>query len=401
MTVSTSTEIDQILQSFTDRKDGIPGVVCRAVDKEGNVLYEGVSGLRGLNDESTPMTTDSVFWIASFTKLITTIAVMQLVEQGKVELDTPAEQYLDQIGKFRVLEGHDENDKPIFREPKTKITLRMMLTHTSGHTYDFFNHNHLKHNKLNNISAPFSTKRDTIMAPLGFEPGTRWEYGLGIDWCGQVVETITGMSLGDYFQKNIFEPLGCKDTSFTPTKEQMGRHAKLHMRREDGTLTQREYEIADDVEVHLGGAGCHSTAADYTAILACLLNDGRSPTTGAQLLKKATVDDMFQDQTTPRGISLEEPIPNPLPHLSNPLPNLMPGVRKGWGLSFLISHDALPTGRSAGSVWWAGIANCYWWADREKGVAGVTLTQIFPFADVEVFELWGKWEGKVYEGLKA
>ncbi|BFZ64982.1 hypothetical protein YB2330_006145 [Saitoella coloradoensis] len=406
--ISNAPEINKIIDAYTSKPNGIPGLVARAITKDGSLLYEHASGVRDLDNKDQPLTMDTVFWIASFTKLVTTIAAMQCVERGEIELDVPAEQYLPDLGTQRILTHFDDDGKPVFKEPKTKITVRMMLTHTSGHTYDFFNENTLKWNKVNGIlgnanNATFGTTRDAIEAPLGSEPGTKFEYGVGLDWVGFIIERISGMSLDAYFKKHILEPIGAKSTSFVPTAEMVKRHSGMHKRDlETGILTSRHHAIPlieNEIEVHFGGGGLHSTAEDYCRVLQVLLNDGTSMT-GAKILEKSTVESMFIDQTTPLGISIEDPIPIAIPELHNPVPNLMPGVRKGWGLSFLISHDELPTGRSAGSVWWAGIANCFWWIDRVKGVAGVNLTQVLPMGDLEVAFCWMAWETALYKGLQ-
>lgn len=222
---------------------------------------------------------------------------------------------------------------------------------------------------------------------------------MGIDWAGKVVEAVSGQTLDAYLKQHLFHPLGMNTTTFLPTDEMEARHVRLSKRAADGSLAQRENEIvsADKVEVHLGGAGCHSIAADYCKVLQALANGGVGAT-GQRILKAETVDSLFEDQTTPKGIVLDMLIPNPIPYISNPVP-LADGVRKGWSFAGLKTHDELPTGRSAGSVWWAGICNTYWWIDRTKGVAGVIFTQILPFADLAVFQCWAAFEKKLYEGL--
>jgi len=259
-------------------------------------------------------------------------------------------------------------------------------------------------------------------------PGTNWEYSTSLDWTGLVIEAVTGQTLGAYMKQHIFDPLGMQSSTFVTNAEQNARHAFIHQRAPDKHLSEINLKVAygEKVEVHLGGAGLHSTPADYTAVLLALLNEGAGGT-GAQILKKESVDILFQDQTTPMGISLEKTLITAIPELTNTVP-LVPGVPKAWTFGGLKLDVNLPSGRSTGSVWWAGIANCFWyafcnfliykffnfsfvsllflftehlirWVDRTKGVAGVIFAQILPFADEQVLKCWSECEQLVYAGL--
>ncbi|KNG80916.1 beta-lactamase family protein [Aspergillus nomiae NRRL 13137] len=285
----------------SDSDKGLPGVSVAVVGRDGKQLFSHAAGKRG-RDSAEPMAVDSVFWIASCTKMITGIACMQLVEQGKLSLDDA-----DQIHRI----CPEFNDLRVLQEDGTLvernkgISLRMLLTHTSGFGYTFYNE------KLRDYGRPvgydeFSGYAEDFNQPLVHQPGEAWEYSIGIDWAGVVLERVTGQSLNDYFHQHIFEPLGLKHISMIPTEEMKAKLAYMHQRAADGQLSVRDHLLRramtvkseSDIKSYFnsGGAGCFSTAEDYSQILAVLLNNGTSPRTGKQLLKKETVDEMFRNQ---------------------------------------------------------------------------------------------------------
>eukprot|EP00026_Physarum_polycephalum_P009631 Phypoly_transcript_09760.p1 GENE.Phypoly_transcript_09760~~Phypoly_transcript_09760.p1 ORF type:complete len:399 (-),score=67.66 Phypoly_transcript_09760:74-1270(-) len=398
MVVSTAPKIIETLNAFTSKPNGIPGVVFRAIKKDGIVLFEGSSGVKGLAHKDQPMTTDSVFWGASCTKLLTAVAALQLVEQGKISLSDEVEKYLPEIGKLKVLTGFDSEDKPIFQEPKTKITIQHLLTHTSGIIYEVYSPMMKKYAELNNIPYIFSTKRATFTYPLAFEPGTSWNYGYGMDWVGFVIEKVTGLTLDAYMKQFIFAPLGMNSTTFVTNAELDARHAKLHLRAPDSTLTEIDSKIplGDKTELHMGGAGIHTTAEDYSTVLLALLNGGEA--NGQRILKKETVELLFSDQSTPLEKSTQQPQETVMPEVTNSV-TFPAGVPMVWTFGGMKFNCDLPTGRTAGSVWWSGATNCFWWVDRAKGVAGVLLTQILPYSDAQVLECLATCEHLLYTGL--
>ena len=231
---------------------------------------------------------------------------------------------------------------------------------------------------------------------------------VGIDWAGFCVERVTGQSLNDYFQQHIFKPLNLNNISMFPTQSMRSHLAYMNSRAPDGNLSPRDHllhrplvvDSAEDVKtcVNSGGAGCFAQPREYCQILATLLNDGTSPTTGAQLLQKATVDAMFENQIPQFPDFGHKGIPPAKPDLTNPIPDLYPGKKQGWGLTFMLSDG--PTGRSDGTAHWAGLPNLFWWCDREKGVAGIIATQILPFCDSQLLGLWVNFESGVYSGLQ-
>ncbi|KAJ5518111.1 Beta-lactamase-like protein [Penicillium expansum] len=380
-----------------DQKSGIPGTTVVVVGKDGKELLAHSAGKRGAESED-PMTLDSIFWIASCTKMLVGVACMQLVEQGILKLDD-AEQ----------TEGLPDGS---LVGKKNGITLRMLLTHTAGFGYTFFNE------RLRQWSYPvgadeFSGRIEDMKRPLLFQPGEGWEYGVGIDWAGITLERATGLTLNDYLQKNVFLPLGIKDMSMIPNHDMRQRLAYMNCRNPDGTLRSRDHllraplvvDLEDDAEVarvfNSGGAGIFAKPQEYCKVLAVLLNDGTCPRTGSKLLRKETVDEMFSNQIPRFPNYSRQSIPDAKPDLTNPIPELYPvagNPPQGWGLTFMLSNGGA-TGRSNSTGHWAGLANLWWWADREKGVAGIVCTQILPFADAKVLGLWGAVEAEIYKAL--
>ncbi|KAJ5380092.1 beta-lactamase family protein [Penicillium cataractarum] len=384
----------EIDRRTSDQAPRIPGLVYCAVDRTGNVLFSHASGQTGLN-QGSPMTMDTIFWLASCTKLITSIACMQLVEQGKLTLDdsTQLESLAPELKMVKVL---TRNGKDGFRlDPKERsITLRMLLNHTSGFGYAF------EDIKLRDWSQPvgiddFSgNPKDVLHGPLVNQPGTKFQYGVGLDWVGILVERVTGLSLEEYFQTFILRPLDIQSITFFPGEESKAKMAYMHSRAPDGTLIIRDHLyryplLPSNSQVGrfcMGGAGCFGKPIDYCRIIATILNDGLSPNTGARILKPETVKEMFIDQIPTMPRYCNESTPSGKPDLANPCPLVLcaDNLTEGWGLSFSLSHTKSTTGRAAGSGSWEGLANLFWFADRENGIGAIIASQILPYGDLEV-----------------
>ena len=182
------------------------------------------------------MTPDTVFRIASMTKAVTGVAAMQCVERGRLSLDQPAGEIMPELAEPQVLEGFDADGKPRLRPARRKITLRMLLTHTAGFVYPVWNANFNRYCETTGFPTIMSGKLAALNAPLAFEPGERWEYGINIDWAGRMVEAVSGQDLDAYMRENIFAPLGMRDTGFVPTQEQLARSVQAHARKPDGSL---------------------------------------------------------------------------------------------------------------------------------------------------------------------
>lgn len=362
--------------------------------RQGKTLASHASGKRFKYDQSPPTTLDTVFWIASCTKMLVGIAIMQLVERGELSLDDHEQLYklCPELKEVKVLEGSDK-----LVERKGEITLRKLLTHTSGFAYEFFNKGLLEYGRRT-TAAGFDVfsgdARDILRQPLVNQPDSRWEYGIGIDWAGIALERHTKQRLHEYMTANIFEPLGLKNTGFFLTphmrKNIMGMlqrvppqggpaHERDHMYRR-ALLAETEEER--NAIFNSGGAGVFAQPKEYVQVLATLLNDGVSPATGHRILKKETVDAMFENQIPQFPDFARQGLVPAKPEHGNPAPEFYPqegNPPQGWGLTFFLTIEKGATGRGRNTAWWAGISNQFWWCDREKGVAGIICGQILPF----------------------
>jgi len=385
--------VDAALRSAVDAGE-VPGVVAMAATDRG-LLYEGAFGRRGRGGAEA-MTPDTVFRIASMTKAITSIAAMQLVEQGKLALEAPVPDIDPTIGAPRVLEGFDAAGAPRLRPAKRPITLRHLLTHTAGFAYDMWNPALGRYLQSAGLPLRSSGRVASIRMPLLFDPGERWEYGINTDWVGRLVEAASGLPLDVYFRERLFGPLGMVDSGFVTTEAQRARQARLHQREPDGTLVPQPLEPpAIAAEFWSGGGPLYSTGRDYLQLLQMLLHGGQW--NGARVLRPETVALMHANHTgdLPAGV-----MRTARPEMSNDV-DLFPGTRVRWGLGYMLNLDPGPSGRSAGTVSWGGIYNTYYWLDPGRRVAGVILTQILPFADARVLGLYGRFERAIYEVLGA
>jgi methyl acetate hydrolase len=247
--------VDALLRDAVQSGD-IPGVVA-AVTTRMETVYEAAYGRRVLGQEPA-MSSDTVVWIASMTKPIVGAAAMQLVEQGKLDLDAPAAKVIPELGTFQVIDGWDPNGQVRTRPPKRQMTLRHLLTHTSGFVYDIWNPDMARFVKVNNLPRAGSGKDIALRTPLAFDPGERWEYGIGIDWAGKMVEAVSGMRLGAYLTKNVLGPLGMNSTAFKISPDMRARLAKVHARGADGKLTVTPFEVPQEPEFEPGGGGVRS-----------------------------------------------------------------------------------------------------------------------------------------------
>ncbi len=392
MSTNLQASADAILQKIVSGNQWVPGVVAMATDRNG-AIYEGAAGKRVLGQDAD-MTTDSVFAIFSTTKAITGTAVLQLVEEGKVDLDAPAKTYAPEIGKLQVLDGFDADGKPKLRAPKRDITTRMLLLHTAGFGYDFFNEHYNRLAQEQGQPSVITATRASINTPLLFDPGERWEYGSNMDWAGQVVEGVTGKRLGEVMQERIFAPLGMTDTGFFITPAMRSRLARIHQREADGSLRSlNDLELAQEPEVHMGGHGLYSTVGDYCRFIRMWLNDGAGE--GGRVLKRETV---LLAEKNGLGDKKIKGLPGVIPSLSNDA-EFFPGMSKSWALSFMVNDVDAPTGRPAGALAWAGLANLFYWIDRQNGIGGFWATQILPFADPVSVTGYIDFETAAYQSL--
>lgn len=377
--------IDAVLSGAV--ADGVaPGIVAGAAIPDGTV-YAGAFGARDIAAHAT-MEPSTVFWIASLTKAITSTAALQLVERGELSLDGNCGEVLAELRDVPVLEGFDSVGRPKLRPAKNPITLRSLLTHTSGMTYFSWHAETARYIDYVGLPHLFTCANQALATPLAHDPGAGWNYGIGLDWVGKLVEAVSGKTLEQYFRTRIFEPLGMKDTAFRIRPDMRERLAKVYQRTPGG-MEPIELELPQDPEFLMGGGGLYSTVPDYLRFMRMILNDGALD--GARILLPETVSAMSANQIgdleVGRLVSSEAG--------GNDL-ELFPGTPKKWGFGFLINAHEVPTGRSAGGLGWAGTANCYYWIDRTKKLAGVTMMQFVPFADPRAIATAQAFETAVY-----
>jgi methyl acetate hydrolase len=390
--MQSNAQIDQVLRQKSDAEE-FPGVVAIAADSK-EVIYQGAFGKRDLS-KGDAMTPDSVFWIASMSKAVTAAAGMQLVEQGKLSLDAPIGKVLPDLASPQVLEGFGADGTPKLRPAKNPITLRQLMTHTAGFAYDMWNGDMVKYLETTGTPGVITCKSDALKTPLMTEPGTRWEYGTNIDFVGKAVEAVSGKRLDVYLRDHLFTPLGMSDTGFKIGQSQRNRLVGMHQRDEDGSLAPIPFELEQEPEFHMGGGGLYGTAGDYIKFTQMILNKGRG--NGNQVLKPETVAMMGQNHI---GDLNKTKMISAVAFATNDV-DLFPGMVKKWGLSFMINTAKTPEGRSPGSLFWAGLANTYYWIDPSRDVTGVILMQLLPFADKKCLEAFAGFESGVYAGLDA
>jgi methyl acetate hydrolase len=373
--------IDDTLRSGIEQRK-IPAAVGMVASERG-ILYSGAFGTR--DSSGAPVAADSIFAIASMTKAITTVAALQLVEQGKVKLDEPASTYLPQLGALEVVEGFNADGKPNMRPARIPVTLRHLLTHTSGICYDIWDADMFRYTSHTKVgSAP----------PLMFEPGTRWQYGMGIDWAGQLVEAVSGMNLEEYFQAKILRPLEMTDTSYLLPAAKFDRLVSNYERQADGSLKEQRRVQPAAPKNFGGGGGLYSTTGDYVRFMQMILGKGRG-INKAQILQAKTVESMEINQI---GTATAGKMKSNRASLSSDV-DIQPGATEKWGLGFLINTTAYDRGRSAGSLAWAGLFNTFYWIDPKRNVCAVLMMQFLPFVDREAVGLLGDFERAVYASL--
>jgi methyl acetate hydrolase len=368
----------------------VPGLVAIAVRAD-HTIYSTAIGRRAL-PAGPPMALDAVFRIASMTKAITATAAMQLVEQGRLALEAPAADIVEELRAPMVLQGFDVAGRPLLRPARTTITLRHLLTHTAGFGYDIWNQDIARYAAITGLPPVRSGLLASLKVPLTFDPGERWQYGINIDWVGRMIEAVTDMDLESYFRARIFGPLGMDDTGYEARPHMLPRLATIHARKPE-TLEPLTMDPNPPREFFPGGGGLYSTAPDYIRFLRMFLHGGELD--GVRILKSPTVQLMRQDHI---GDLLVEPMRSCQLANSEHV-EFFPGMPKKWGLSFLINTKSGHAGRSPGSLAWAGLYNTYFWLDPQANVAGVLMTQTLPFADPTVLALLDALEQHAYGNL--
>jgi CubicO group peptidase (beta-lactamase class C family) len=370
----------------------VPGVVAMVADRDG-VVYEGAAGHLSFKD-AAPATTDTMFRIASMTKALTSVAALQLIEQGRLELGQTVASVIPAFGELQLLDGF-EGDQPRLRKLEREPTIQHLLTHTSGLSYWFSNPDLLRWHEVTGAPDPFTGLRRCLDIPLVAEPGERWEYGVNTAWLGLVVEAVSGQPLEAYLAEHVFGPLGMTDATFAPSETQRGRLMQVHQRTADGGLAHSEFEMPAEPELAFGGEGAYATAGDYMRFLRAILRGGELD--GARILRPETVDLMFTDHL--EGAPLPELMKSAIPELTNDVPSLP--CKQGWGLGLHLVLEDLPGMRRAGTGDWAGLFNSYYWIDPASGITAAIFTQLLPFFDGRMIEWLMGLEESVYAAVGA
>jgi methyl acetate hydrolase len=370
--------IDTVLRSGAQQRK-IPAVAAVA-GTASSTTYSGAFGTRDAAS-GVALAVDSIFAIASMTKAVTSAAAMQLVEQGKMTLDEPASKHVPELGMLQVLDGFDSAGKPMLRPAVKPVTLRQLLTHTSGFAYDTWHDAMFK----------FTSSGADATHVLAFEPGSKWQYGPSTLWAGRLVEAVSAQDLETYLQKNILGPLGMKDTTFIFPKEKFDRLVGVYRRQPDGTLMPAPRTMPPPPTTYRGDGGLFSTAPDYLKFTQMILKRGAGPG-GERILKEKTVALMSANGTghIPAGR-----LKTSRAAQSSDV-DFHPGHDDRYTLGFLMNPEAIPGERSAGSLAWAGIDNTYYWIDPHRGISGVIMMQFLPFADKEAVGLLDDFQRAVY-----
>jgi methyl acetate hydrolase len=361
-------------------KGAVHGIAALVVGRDG-ALFQHAAG------EANEHT---LYRNASMTKAVATTGALQLVEQGRLDLDATVESILPDFGNLQLLEGFD-GDTPRLRAPASPATVRQLMTHTAGLGYFFTSEKLHRYLALTGEPSPLSGEKRSLSVPMVNDPGTAWEYGVNTDWLGLVVEKISGQSLGSYLQQNVYGPLGMSESSFAPSTEQRTRLLRVMQRQADGKLAPSVNDLPATSEWDAAGHGSYGTIQDYGRFVRAWLNDG------AGVLKPATAQMALQNHIG--SIQLPEGTKSAVPEWSNDVPGLP--VPQNWGLGFHLMQVDLPGMRSRGTADWAGIFNSYYWIDRNKGIGGVLMTQVLPFFDMPVVETLMGFELAVYQQVGA
>jgi len=381
-------KIDEVLQAAVARGD-VPGVVALAAGDDG-VLYEGAAGRRAA-DAGDPIAPDTMLRIASMTKMVTTTAALQLAERGALELDAPVETYRPEFASLQVLEGFD-GDAPVLRPPRTRATVRQLITHTAGLGYWFWNRDIDRYEQVTGTPNIMPGSDAVFTSPLLSDPGTRFEYGINIDWLGLVAEAVSGQPLDAYFRDNITGPLGMTNTTAKMTDGQRANSAPVHVRGEDGSWTVTGIDWAQQPDYWAGGTFLYSTPRDYLAFQRMLLGGGKLG--DVRILDQATVKEAFTNQIG--ELDFPAAIATAHPELSADV-NLGPDLK--WGLGLLLNQAQQPGMRAAGSGAWAGMFNTHFWVDPASRVTGSIFSQTLPFGEPAALQLYADFEQALYAAL--
>ncbi|RFU32323.1 hypothetical protein B7463_g4024, partial [Scytalidium lignicola] len=373
----------------------------------GEIVYQKAFGYKSLeNEPPQPLAVDDCFVLASCTKLMTSVAALQCVDRGQVGLDDDLSKIIPEIQDIDVLTGFDESEEPILKKAVNKITLRNLLTHTSGFTYPAMQPLTAKWLKSNAAKSlpKTGTIIDQIRVPLVFEPGTSWQYSIGHDWAGVLVSRLNKMTLQSYMQKYIWEPLGITLLTFHPDENAEVQKRLVGMTHRGPVKrgvwgfaykSDEKIEFTDEalfqypMAYEWGGAGGVGAPTEYIKILhSLLLNDGR-------LLSSGMVDQMFSPQIGPESLKayIDD---NSQSFMQGIFASLPLGTPQQWGLGSRLVMGDVPTGLRAGTLQWSGLPNLLWTIDRAAGLCMFYASNLIPFGDVKIHEHQQLFEKEMY-----
>lgn len=367
------------------RECGVPGAAVMAAGRDGSEW----AAFAGESRQSTPWGADTVAWVASMTKPVVAVAVLRLVEDGVLRLDDDVADALPELARLPVLTGFDQDGEPVLQPSRTPITLRRLLTHTAGAAYSIWNRDIHRYQALRGIPDLGECRTATLATPLAAEPGSRFEYGMGFEWIGRLVEAVTSEPLEQTVRREVLDPLGLDDTGFRLDDARRARRAMLAHRTPEG-VHRREHLVPQDPELLMAGGAMYTTPRDYLTFLRMLLGEGSVG--GVRVLEPDTVRAARANQIgelTVGAMRTAEP--------ANSLDiEFLPGTTKRWSLLGLRNEETAPGGRSPGSLFWAGLTNCYFWVDWDRGDTGLVLTQLLPFGDPAVLGLFDDVERRIH-----
>ena len=382
--------IDKVLRNAVD-SGGVPHVAAIAADRDG-VIYQGAAGPRAVG-ESDPVTVDTLFRIMSMTKMPCTVAALQQVEQGNLDLDAPVADYCPEFAEIQVLTGFD-GDTPVLRPPARQATVKNLVTHTSGLGYWFWSEDLVKWESVTGIPNVVAGSAACLTAPMLADPGSAFIYGINIDWLGKVVEAVTGVGLDVAIKQGITGPLGMDQTTFLMNDEQQPNSTPVHVKAEDGTWTAIGEVLNQEPDYFAGGHGLYGPPSDYIKFEQALLRGGELA--GTRILRSDTVDAAFTNQIG--ELDFPPHIPTTDPSVTNEF-NAGPGWK--WGYGLLLNTEDLPGMRRAGSGAWAGLCNTHFWVDRTTGICASIYSNFLPFVTPEAFALYNHYEQALYAALEG
>lgn len=381
--------IDEVLREAVS-SGAVPHAAAIVADRDG-ILYEGAAGVRSIGTDETPVDASTQFRIMSMTKMIVTTVALQQVERGELDLDAPVEDYRPEFGELQVLDGFD-GDTPRLRAPKSKATVKQLLTHTSGLTYWFWNADMVRYEALTGLPNVVPGKREALKAPLVADPGTRFEYGINTDWLGQVVEAVGGATLDTLVAQGVTGPLEMADTMFILDAGRKHNEVTVHVPNGDGWVSAGDI-LNQEPEYYAGGHGLYSTPRDYIRFERALLRGGELD--GVRILQRATVDSAFSNQIG--DLDVPEVIPSADTAITD---DFRPGPGNKWGYGLLLNPQDVPGGRRAGTGAWAGLFNTHFFIDRTTGICASIYTNSLPFiTEDKAWKMYVDFERALYSAL--